>query len=157
MGGAHASPARPNNVHSGGSHVGPGHAKTAPAPVGPTHAKAAAAGNTHANAAKPNQQQTTGGKKAAPSGNGKSGAAPSRNFPGRGYRGFSGSTWLPDFSVNAFYNPDDTTWYYWYEPSDLFLPVSYLNDYPPAGTTGTNNNLRPNVPSPLDGSLLPRE
>jgi hypothetical protein len=69
------------------------------------------------------------------------------------FHGLSGAIAL---GVNAFYNPDDTTWYYWYEPSDMYLPVSYINDYPPAGNPGTNNNVRPNATSPLDGSLLPR-
>jgi hypothetical protein len=139
---AHAA-ARPA-THPGAAHASPAHAKTAPA--------------GSANGAKTGHPQTNAGKNGMPNNGGKNGGAQQngKRYPGRGYRGFSSSFWLPAFAAFAFYNPDDATWYYWYEPSDSFLPVSYINDYPPVGPTGTNNNITPNVPAPLHQSLLPR-
>ena len=147
VGNTHASPARVNNVHPGTARVTPNHARTAPA------------GNAHANAARTGHQQTNANKNGMQKNGGKNGGGQQngKGYPDRGYRGFSNSSWLPAFGAFALYNPDDATWYYWYEPSDSYLPVSYINDYPPVGPIGADNNIAPNGSTPLDGSLLSRE
>jgi septal ring-binding cell division protein DamX len=123
---AKATPAHAGKVHPGTSHAGTNHAK-------------APAANTHANTAKANHSQSNAGKNGTQSNSGKNGGG-QRNFPGRGFRGFTDSSWLPDFGAWAYYNPDDTIWYYWYEPSDMFLPVSYINDYRPVPPPAAQNN-----------------
>jgi hypothetical protein len=136
---AHAAPARASHVHPGTAHAGASHAKTAPA------------AHSHTNAAKANHSQTNAGKngshinasKSASQGSAGKNGGGQKNFPGRGYRGFSNSRWLADFAAWTYYNPDDATWYYWYEPSDMFLPVSYINDYRPVPTTTNDNTSTP--------------
>jgi hypothetical protein len=127
---AHASAARPGTVRPSASHAATNHTKMA-------HPQNSAGKTSHAS-------QTNSGKNGG-------GQSQGRTFPGRGYRGFSNSAFLPNFGITTYFNPDDATWYYWYEPADSYLPVNYLNDYPPA-----SNAARPNVPSPLDASLLQR-
>jgi hypothetical protein len=84
----------------------------------------------HANAKKADHSPANNGKASS----NHTGQGGQRSFPGRGFRGFSASNWLPAFGVYSYYNPDDTVWYYWYEPFEMYLPISYINDYPP--TTG---------------------
>jgi hypothetical protein len=111
------------NVRPGTTKTSNAHAANAHA--GPNHAKSGAAHQAQANASKNGANK--GGQ-----GGGQGGGQ--RNFPGRAFRGFSASNWLPAFGIYVYLNPDDIVWYYWYEPSEMYLPVSYINDYPP--TTG---------------------
>ena len=120
------TPARTANIHPGAARTGNAHASNAHA--GANHAMQGAA--NHANAKKADHSPANNGK-ASSNHRGQGGQ---RNFPGRGFRGFSASNWLPAFGVYSYYNPDDTVWYYWYEPFEMYLPISYINDYPP--TTG---------------------
>jgi hypothetical protein len=95
-----------------------------------------------------NGMQTNGGKINGGQQNG-------RRCPGRGYQGFSNFSWLPAFGAFAFYSPEDTTWYYWYEPSDSFLPVSYIVEYPPVNSAGANSSFDPTMPTAPARPMLP--
>jgi len=49
----------------------------------------------------------------------------------RDYRGWSRWTWNARFGCYYYLSPTDNCWYYWYAPSQCYLPVDSIATYPP--------------------------
>jgi hypothetical protein len=49
----------------------------------------------------------------------------------RGYRGWSDYAYFPDYGSYGFHDSATQEWYYWSESSDVFLPVSDMEELPP--------------------------
>jgi hypothetical protein len=49
----------------------------------------------------------------------------------RNYRGWTSVSFLAGFGAYAYYSPDMGAWYYWYEPSEMYLPVDVIEEFPP--------------------------
>jgi hypothetical protein len=65
------------------------------------------------------------------------GKTSSVRFHVRGYRGWRSYCWFPTYGCYGFYDSTCQGWFYWYEPSDQFLPIDTIDTLPP-GTSGAD-------------------
>jgi hypothetical protein len=51
--------------------------------------------------------------------------------------------WFPGHGCYGYYCPDDREWYYWYGPSNCYLPVSEMATYEPDDSVNAPPSLPP--------------
>lgn len=56
------------------------------------------------------------------------------------YNGWSNQCWFNQYRCRGFYCPQRQNWFYYYQPRNCYLPVSYMNQFPPV-----NQNFNQNV------------
>jgi hypothetical protein len=50
----------------------------------------------------------------------------------RGYDGWTQMRWDARYGCRCHWHPHNRLWYYWYAPRGCYLPITYLDEYPPA-------------------------
>lgn len=75
------------------------------------------------------------GKGGVGNANKNGGLAGKQNWIGKSrpsnFNGWTKHCHFPQYGCRGYYCPEDATWYYWYEPFECYLPVSYMASYPP--------------------------
>jgi hypothetical protein len=90
------------------------------------------------------------------------------HYRSRDYRSWSYYCWYPRFGCYCCYCPTACEWFYYYEPSQCYLPVSQISTYTPSNiNVNVNNNNNQNVvggggvpalpvsAAPISGGLTP--
>ena len=49
----------------------------------------------------------------------------------RDFHDWKGYCFFPRYRCYGYYNPTCSTWYYWYQPFNCYLPISDMSIYPP--------------------------
>jgi hypothetical protein len=68
-------------------------------------------------------------------------------FRHRGYRNWNRYCWFPRYRCYGYFCPDDGLWYYWYGPSNCYLPVSDMETSPPDDSVNAPPSLPPGATS----------
>ena len=66
------------------------------------------------------------------------------HYYGRGYNNWSRTTWNSRYGCNFYMS--DNIWYYYCSPCNGYVPVTYINTYPPS--TGCTSCTPPPPPPP---------
>ena len=104
------------------------------------HSSGGSSHGAHSGSNAKSGHSTQGGKNTHNAGKGNSSAHGHSGQAGHGHHGtgkprnwnsWSRYCWFPAYNCYGYFCSCDNTWYYWYGPSDCFLPISDMPNFPP--------------------------
>jgi hypothetical protein len=66
----------------------------------------------------------------------------------KNHRNWTAYCWFNQYGAYGFYNPTAQAWYYWYQPTQSYLPVSSMTAYPPTPYAGPGVGVGPTDDNP---------